>query len=148
MLAVPIEINGRLLTVNGGECDVLDLEADVPAAGHAGGNEVFDDLLLAVDGDRPTGQGREINAVPRAIELQVHAVVDIAFPVQPDRKAELVEPFDGAVFEHSGPHPTLDVRAIALLEHHAINAGSHQEVGKNQPGRTGTDDTDRCPFDH
>ena len=58
------------------------------------------------------------------------------------RSAEpgLAQRLDGAVLEHAGTHPVLDVVAIARLEHHRLDALQVQQVRQQQPGRSGTDD--------
>ena len=65
-----------------------------------------------------------------------------ARPSRSSRSASprLAQQLDGRVLEHAGPHAVLDVVAVALLEHDAVDAARRQEVGQHEPGRPGPDD--------
>jgi len=69
-------------------------------------------------------------------------VVDHAFAVQPVGQPDLGEQVDGAVFEHAGPDPPLDVRPAVVLQHDRVDAGEVQQVGEDESGRSGADDAD------
>ena len=47
---------------------------------------------------------------------------------------------DGRVLEHAGADAVLDVLAVALLEHDAVDAPRGQQVGQHEPGGSGADD--------
>ena len=120
--------------------DVLDLEPQVATGVQPRGDEVLHDLLLAVDDDRAAGQLGEVDAVPRAVETQLGALVRHALGVHPLADAGLAQRFGGAVLEHAGAHARLDVRAVAPLEHDRLDALQVQQLGQQQPGRPGADD--------
>ena len=78
-VAVSNERTLRLELVHG---HVVDLELDRPAGLDAGGDQVLHDLLLPVDGDVPARQPAQVDAVPRALELQLEPVVGESLLVQ------------------------------------------------------------------
>src|SRR4051812_42148110 len=51
---------------------------------------------------------------------------------------------DCVLLEQPGAHALLDVRAIARLQHHALDPGLAQEQREGQAGRTGSDDAHLC----
>ena len=116
------------------------LEHDLAAGGQAGRDEVLDDLLLAVDGDRAPGQLEEVDAVAAPVEGQLDAAVGEALAVEAIGEPELAQQLDGRVLEHAGAHAVLDVGPVALLEHDAVDVARREQVGEHEPGRTGADD--------
>src|SRR5207247_1938460 len=72
-------------------------------------DQVFDDLLLAVDGDAPAGQCAEINSVLLALKAQLDAVVDQAFASHSVADAGRAQEVGRSLFEHAGAHARLDV---------------------------------------
>jgi hypothetical protein len=120
--------------------DVERLEHDLAAGGEAGGDEVLDDLLLAVDGDRPPGQLEEVDAVADPVDRELDATVGEALAIEAIGEPELAQQLDGRVLEHAGAHPVLDVRPVTLFEHDAVDAAGGEQVGEHEPGRAGADD--------
>ena len=80
--------------------------------------------------------------MPAPVEAQLEAVMDEALAVQALGQAGLVEQVDGSLLEHPRAHARLDVLAAAGLEHHRLDALAIEQVGQQQPGRTGADDPD------
>ena len=137
------EADARPLALEVVQRDVVDLEAQLAAGLQPRGDEVLDHLLLAVDGDRPpAGELGEVDAVPAPVEAQLEAVVDEALAVQALGDAGRVEQVDGRLLEHAGAHARLDVLARARLEDDRLDAPQVQQVGQQQPGRTGPHDPD------
>ena len=88
------------------------LEHDRVAGGEAGGDEVLDDLLLPVDGDRVADELVEVEAVAAALEGELDAAVGEALAVESVGDAELAQQGDARVLEHAGADPVLDVVAV------------------------------------
>ena len=100
------------------------------------GDQVLDDLGLAVDDDRPAvGELAERDPVPLAVELELDPVVDDALALQPLADAGLGEQVDRALLEHAGPDPVLDVVAAAVLEHDRLDPRPLEQPRERQPGR-------------
>ena len=117
--------------------DVVDrhvgrLEHDRVAGGEAGGDEVLDDLLLAVHGDRVADELVEVEAVAAALEGQLDAAVGEALAVEPLGDAELAEQVDARVFEHAGADAVLDVLAVVAFEHDAVDARGRRGGGRGR----------------
>ena len=66
----------------------------------------------------------------RPVEGQLDAAVGEALAVEPVGEPELPQQLDGRVLEHAGPHAVLDVGAVALLEHDAVDAPRREQVGR------------------
>ena len=122
---------------------VRRLEHDRVAGGEAGGDEILDDLLLAVHGDRVADQLVEVEAVAATLEGQLDAAVGEPLAVEPIGEAEVAEQGDTRVFEHAGADAMLDVVAVVTFEDDAVDAAGREEVGEDEPGRSGPDDRDR-----
>src|SRR4051812_29787515 len=145
-LALVCERDARRVAVDALEAEVGDLEADVAARLEAAGDEVLDDLLLAVDGDRPpAGQPAQVDPVALAVEAQLDAVMDEPLACQAVAEPGLGQELDGALLEDAGADAVLDVLAAAGLEDDGVDALEVQEVRQHQPGGPGTDDSDLCP---
>jgi hypothetical protein len=57
-------------------------------------------------------------------------------------EADLMHDVDRCLLEHAGADPTLDIGAIAPLQHDAVDAGPMQQVGEEHSRRTCADDPD------
>ena len=102
----PVRKRTRGRSVDAGKRDVLGLEQDRPARRQPRRDQVFDHLLLAVDRDRPpAGQLAELDPVALTCELEVNAVMDQPFALQPLADARRVQQIDRALFEHARPQP-------------------------------------------
>ena len=80
--------------------------------------------------------------VPLALELQVDPAVFEAFGVHPLAQADRAEQFDRARLQQAGPLPRLAVGPAAVLHHERVDAAQGQQVGEEQAGRSGPDDSD------
>jgi hypothetical protein len=80
--------------------------------------------------------------VPLPFELQVDPAVGEPFGVQPGAEADRAEHLRGSGFEQPGALARLAVGPAAILDHHRVDAAERQQVGKQQPGRAGSDDAD------
>ena len=83
LLAVVAVADHGAVGVDVDDRHVDGLEHDRVAGGEAGGDEVLDDLLLAVHGDRPADELEEVDAVAAALEGQLDAAVGEALAVEP-----------------------------------------------------------------
>ncbi len=110
------------------------------------GDQVLDDLLLAVDRDRAAaGELGQRDPVPRAAEAQLDALVHEPLAVQPVGHAQLGEQIDRALLEHAGAHAPLDVLARAVLEHDRVDPARVQQRPEHEPRWPGADDRDLRP---
>jgi DNA-binding IclR family transcriptional regulator len=130
------------LTVEAGKRNAGDLKTDVATGVKAGRDQVLDDLLLPVHGDRAPDEIGEVDAVPVVSEAQLDALVPHALVVEALADAGLAQRLRRAVFQHTGAHPVLDVPTVAALEHRRVDALKMQQLREQQAGRPGTDDAD------
>src|SRR5206468_4655845 len=104
-------------------------------------DQVLDDLLLAVDRDRPAlGELLEWDPMTLAIEAQLDALVDQALAVEAVSQPELGEQVHGALLENARPDALLHVLTAAVLEHDAPDVLPGEEVGEHQASGTGAHD--------
>jgi hypothetical protein len=88
----------------------LGFEEDRVAGAEAGRDEVFDDLLLAVDVDgAATRQLGQVESYAAAVDVERQPVMDHALAVQAIGQAELVQQVDRTLLEHAGADAVLDV---------------------------------------
>ncbi len=80
--------------------------------------------------------------VPLALELQVDPAVFETLGIHPLAQADRAEQFDRARLEQAGPLPRLTVGPAAVLHHDGVDAAQGQQVGEEQAGRAGPDDSD------
>ena len=134
--------DARALAVEVVERDVGDLEVQRAAIAQAGGDQILDDLLLAVDRDRAAGQLGHVDVLRATGLAQVDAAVLEALAREPLADTELGQQLDGVLLEQAGAHALLDVRARTALEHDRLDARALQHQRERQPGRPGADDAD------
>jgi hypothetical protein len=139
LLALADVANGRHRSV---DADRLGFEADVAARVEARLDQVYDDLLLAVDEDRPPDERVEVDVVAAAVEVEVDAAMDERFAIHPPSHARRPQELRCAVLQHARAHPRLRVAAIALFQHDRPDAADVQQVGEEEAGRSRPDDRD------
>src|SRR5918999_846490 len=128
------------VAVDPDRADVLDLEQQGRARREAGGDQILDDLLLAVDRDPPAaGELVEGDAVSLAAEAQLDAVVHEALAFQTLADAHLDQEVHRALFEHARANPALDVLAVAVLEDDGVDALEVQQVSEHETRRARAD---------
>ena len=119
-------------------------EEEGAASGEAGGDEVFDDLLLAVDGDAAAGEFGEGDAVAVAGEAQDNAFVNQAFAVHPGADSGVAHLLAGIMFHEAGADAAFDVRSGLGLDDDAVDTVQMQDLGEEEAGGAGADDADLC----
>ena len=122
---------------------VLDLEMQPGAGRNARGDQILHHLLLPVDRDRaPSRELVEGDAMIRALEAQRDAAMDEPFAVQARTESGLAHEVDGALLEHTRAHALLNVLSAAALHHHALDAGSREQMREHEPRRSRANDAD------
>ena len=126
------------------DADVADLEQERRARGEPClRSRSFDDLCLAVDGDRPPPvSSLSGDAVALAVEAELDAVMDETLALQALADARLDEQVDRALLEHARADALLDVVAAAALEDDRLDALAVEQVREHQPCGPGPDDAD------
>jgi hypothetical protein len=137
------ETEHRPVGVELADLGVRDLELDHGPGGQPGLDQVLDDLGLCVDRHpAATSQVTEVKVVPLTVELQVDPAVFEALGIHPLAQAYAAEQFDRAGLEQASPLPRLTVGPAPVLHHDRVDAAQSQQVGEQQAGRAGPDDTD------
>jgi hypothetical protein len=122
----------------------LGFENDVQAARGRTFEQVVHDLLLAVDGDRSTGQFAHVDAENLAVQGDVGAFMHQPLRVHARTQAEAVQQIDRHPFEHAGAYAPLHILARAVFENDGVDTGAMQEMPQKQSGRAAADDGDLC----
>ena len=144
-LAVVIEDDARLGAIEIGDAHICDAEVKRGSRGGPCGDEVFDDLVLAVDSNASSaGQRRHVDVMPGAIERDVHAVVTQPLSMQSLTEADVVHQIHCALFEHTGSDAFDDVVLAAGLHDDGVDAVPVQQVAEHESRRPGADDPDLC----
>jgi len=103
--------------------DAFNLEQDLAASGDAGIGQIFDDLVLGVDGDSfSTGQVFEIDTMAVAMEAQLDSIVNQALTLHPLAHAHFHEQVNRALLQHAGADSFLNVLPAAVLDHDRVNS--------------------------
>src|SRR5262249_54562181 len=139
--AVFFEIDFGVRVVEVTHSDLFRFEDHLAAGGCARVVEVFQHLMLRVDGDGFAGKFLEIEPMAAAAEAEFDAVVYQTFALHSFSNAHLREQVNGALLEDSGPHALLGVLAAAVFDHDGIDAAEIEEMGKDEAGRASAYDT-------
>ncbi len=111
------------------QAHVVGLEDCLRSGGRARVDQVLRHLGLAIDHDSlPSGQRREIDAVPRAAEENIESLVDQTFAVQPRTDAGVIEHLDRPLLEHPGANAAEHVLAAAAFDDDRVDAGEMQQL--------------------
>ena len=92
-----------------GHC--IDLKVERLACGQAGGNQVFDDLLLPVNHDSTPRQLLEIDPVALTPEMQKNAVMRQPLLHHPGAHARGIEDIDALMLQDASTDAIFDVIA-------------------------------------
>ena len=76
------------------------------------------------------------------LELHGDAVVEDPLAVHALSDTGLAQQLDGAVLEHAGADPVLDVVPAPVFEHDRLDSHPVEQVGERQSRRPGADDAD------
>ena len=107
-------------------------------------HEVFGDFGLAVDHHGLAGQLFERQAMARAVDADLHAVVDETVGMHPGADAGLVQQIHRDLFDDAGAHAAKHMVGGLPLQDDVLDAAFVEELTQQQPGRAGTDDDDLC----
>ena len=125
------------------DADVLDLEEQRAASHEARFDEIVDDLVLSVDGNRaPTRQAGHVDPMARAVEGKIDAFVPQPLAREPPADADLAHQIDRALLEHARAYPFDDVLPAAVFEDDRVDALEMQQLPEHQSGRASADDAD------
>ena len=140
-MAVLVDVSDHRVGFDVVDGGVADGEFDLAAGGEAGGDQVFQHLVLGVDGDvLAAGEAGEVDAVAVSVDAQLEAAMLEALAGEAVAEAGLHHEVDGALFEHTGADGRLDGGAGAVFDDDAVDAFEVEEVGEHEAGRTGADD--------
>jgi hypothetical protein len=82
-----------------------------------------------------------------AANADVQADMAQARFLKPGADTHCHQQIDGALFENSGPNTVNHVLAAAILDDDRVDAVDVQQVPEQEPGRTGTDDSNLRPVE-
>ena len=106
-------------------------------------DQVLDDFLLPVDGDRaPARERREVDAVTAPAEAELDAVMHEALARESVADAGALQQLDRRMLEHARADPMLDVVAASVLDDDGLDAFEVQEMRQEESGRPRADDAD------
>src|SRR5690242_20394988 len=96
---------------------VADVEQNVPARVEARLHEVAYDLVLRINRDgTSSGEFREIDAMSRAVEQKVDALVDEALADHAVTETAFAQQIDRTLLQHTGAKRRFDLRATPCFE--------------------------------
>src|SRR5918998_79198 len=91
-------------------------------------DQVLQDLLLAVDHDRPPDEIGEVDPVALAVVAQLDALVDRSLAVHPLAYPGLAQRVHRPLLEDAGADAVHDVVLVAVLEHDGLDTVEVQQV--------------------
>lgn len=123
--------------------DVFDFKNDLAIRLAARGDEIFDDFLLAIDGDAAAaGELEHIDAMAATIEAKFETVVDEAFASHAFANTGFVEQINRALFENAGTDTFFDVVAATGFHDDRLDSLKMQKVRKKKARGACADDSD------
>ena len=99
-----------------------DVEPDFALRRQARRDQILDDLMLRIDGDRAAGQRGQIDAVTLTVERQLDAVMQRAFGLHALAEAGRDQDVHRVLFQHAGADSRFDIGARAGFQHHGFDA--------------------------
>ena len=122
--------------------NTLDVEQQRLSVGDRRGDQVLDDLVLPVDGDRSTArQLRHVDSMIAAVEAKRDTFVNEPLAAQPFADADVLEQVGGVVLQHARSRALLAVRAALRFQDHGLDAPERQHAREDEPRRSGADDS-------
>jgi hypothetical protein len=121
--------------------NIVGFEKDLPARCDPSLNEILDDFMLPVDGNRAPGEILEIDAVALSAKSQFDAVVNQTLTLHSFADAHLREEIDCPRLKNAGADAFLAVLTGSAFEHDGLNALKMEEMGKHEASRSGSDDS-------
>jgi hypothetical protein len=119
----------------------LRFEVERPRGGQTRLDQISNDFVLAVDGDRlAAGQFGEVDAMPRPVAADIEAIVTQAVALKASPDAHRDQQIHGALLQHACPHAVDDVLAAAILDDDRVDAVEVQQVPKQQARRPRAND--------
>ena len=91
---------------------------------------------------RPPVSAGHVDAMARAVEGEVDAVVPHPLAREPPADADLAHQVDRPLLEHARAHALDDVLTAAILEDDGVDALEMQQLPEHQTGRARADDAD------
>ena len=140
LLAAVAKGNPRRVAVQAAEGHAVHFEEDRASGGQARLHQVFDHFALPVNRNRAPGQFPHRDAMAAPAEAQFHPFMNQALAPQAFARACLLEHLHGALLQHAGAQPMLDVSAALRLDDHACDALAEEELREQQSRRAGADD--------
>ena len=120
----------------------LGIEPDLSAVREPSRDEVLNHLLLSIDRDPAAGQRPKIDPMLLAVEAQLDAVMEHAFPLHAVADAAVDQQIGRSLLEDSGANALFDIVPASALEDDRLDALAIQQVRQHQAGRSGADDPD------
>jgi hypothetical protein len=121
--------NARRPAVETLDSYVPRLEENLPASGETCGDEILDDFMLRVDGNRATSQRLEIDTVAASIETQFDAAVHQPLAAHSIAHAGGVEQVHRALLEHARADTFFNVRAALRFDNDTLDTLKVQQMG-------------------
>ncbi|MBB6562332.1 hypothetical protein HNP48_005042 [Acidovorax soli] len=142
------EADVRVCACHAMQCHVHRLVDDAGRTGVAGRVQVFLDLRL------PIGHEAFAQVLAHVDEEaltagpgDLHSVVRMALAVHAFAQAATAQQIDRALLQHTGADARLDLRAAAVLQHHAVHSRLVQQMGQEQACGAAADDGHLCFHD-
>src|SRR4030095_15738845 len=98
-LVVLGELYLRLLRIQVAHAHVGDFQHQRSARAHACRNEIFDHLVLPVNGNTPAGQCRHVNAAAIPEDIEVDSVMEETVALKPVADAALDQEVNGGLLQ-------------------------------------------------
>ena len=143
LLFLMYESNEWPLALEVRESHVFTLEEQGSASLQSRLDQILDQLVLPIDGDRaPARQLRKIDAVSPTVERDMHTLMAHTLTLEPIADPGSDHQVNSRLLQHTGADALDDVLARAVLDDDRLDTRAVQKVSERQPRRAGTDDCD------
>ncbi len=118
----------------------MNLEEGLAARLDPGVDQIFDNFVLCVHANGPTGKRMQVDAMSTAIEAELDPAMNQAFAAHALADSGFVQQIHCALFQDASTNAILDMFARLGLQDDALNARKMQELGQDESGWSGSDD--------
>lgn len=121
---------------------IFDLEEQRSSRLAAGVDQIFNDFVLAVNGDgSATGETCHIDTMAHTEEAEIYAPVDHALAIEACPDSGGAHQIDAALFKDTGANALDDVILAFAFENHGVDSVEMEQLCEQQTRGSGSDDT-------
>jgi len=128
------------------DCDVVNLKVQGARCRGACFNEILDDFVLPVDGNRfACRQVGQIDAVPLSLKADVESLMTQPCTLETCADAHRRQQVHGTLLKDARSHAVDDVLAAMVFDNDGVDTIQMKQMPKQQSGRACSNNSHLCP---